>query len=306
MRLLSAFALAPTLLGLNGCLVIDAGFARFNRDFHFSYPLSQGGHLSVDGFNGSIEVTPWNQATVDISGTKYAPSQSEADAMTVGIDHTATAVSVHVARQYDWHGNRGVRFEIKVPRGTVLDRLVTSNANIHALDGMGPSRFKSSNGNVEVENFHGALDIETSNGRINLDGVDGDVTARSSNGRVRADAIRGSIDAETSNSSIHAALLSLDREVRAETRNGAIDLTLPGALTQNVRAKTSNSSVTIRLGEPANARISARTSNSSVTSEFDARVHGDLRRNEMEGTIGNGGPLLELSSSNGAIKITHQ
>ncbi len=306
MRLLPAIALAPALLALNGCLYIDGNFARFNRDFHFSYPLSAGGHLSVDGFNGAIEITPWDQATVDISGTKYAPSESEADAMTVGIDHTATTVSIHVPHQYDWHGNRGVHFEIKVPRGTVLERIVTSNARIHAVEGIGPGRFKSSNGTIDVEKFRGALDIETSNGRINLDDVQGDITARSSNGRVRADGIRGSLAAQTSNSSIHASLLAADRDVRAETRNGAIDLILPGGLTQDVRASTSNSSITVRLGDPANARISARTSNSSVTSDFDAQMHGEMRRNEMEGAIGAGGPLLELTSSNGPIRIVRQ
>ena len=59
------------------------------------------------------------------------------------------------------------------------------------------------------------------------------------------------------------------------------------------------------FGSPnrSNVRVSARTSNSSISSEFDAVMHGDLRRNEFEGSIGKGGPLLDLSSSNGAIRI---
>jgi Putative adhesin len=304
MRLFRAALLAPALLTMNACIYIDmADFAHYSRDFHFNFPLNPGGHVSVEGFNGSIEITPWDQPTVDISGTKHAPSESQVDALKIDVDHTPDTVSIHAGRQYDSHGSYGVRFAIKVPRGAVLDRIVTSNGSIHAFEGVGPARFKSSNGAVRVEKFRGALDIQTSNGPIELDEVEGAITAHSSNGHIHADAIRGSLDAQTSNNGIKAALLRVDREVRAETRNGSIDLALPAGLASDVRAHTNNSGVTIRLAEPVNARVSARTSNSSISSEFDAVMHGDLRRNDFDGVIGKGGPLLDLSSSNGAIRI---
>jgi hypothetical protein len=265
--------------------------------------MNKGARLSVEGFNGSVEITPWDQPTIDISGTKHAPSESQAESFKIDVDHTPDSVSIHAARQYDWHGNYGVRFAVKVPRGTVLDRVVTSNGAIHAVEGVGPARFKSSNGAVRAEKFHGALDIQTSNGPIEVDEVDGAVTAHSSNGHIHADAIRGSLEAVTSNSGIKATVLRADREVRADTHNGSIDIALPAGLTANVRAHTNNDGITVRLTDPVNVRISAHTSNASVTTEFDARMHGDMRRNEFEGSIGNGGPLLDLTSSNGSIRI---
>ena len=162
----------------------------------------------MEGFNGSIEITPWDQPTVDISGTKHARSESQVDTLKIDVDHTSDSVSIHASRQYDSHGNYGVRFAIKVPRGTALDRIVTSNGAIHTLEGIGPARFKSSNGAVRVEKFHGALDIQTSNGPIELDEVEGAVTAHSSNGHIQVDALRGSLDAQTSNSGIKAALVA--------------------------------------------------------------------------------------------------
>jgi hypothetical protein len=304
MRLLRAALIVPALLSMNACVYVDMGnFARYSRDFHFNFPMNKGGRLSVEGFNGGIEITPWDQPTVDISGTKHAPSESQIDSFKIDVDHTSDSVSIHAVRQYDWHGNYGVRFAIKVPRGTVLDRVVTSNGAIHTLEGVGPAHFKSSNGAVRAEKFHGALDIQTSNGPVELDEVEGAVTAHSSNGHIHADAIRGSIDAETSNSGIRAMLLRADRDLRAQTHNGSIELGLPVGLTSNVRAHTNNSGITVRLTDPANVRVSAHTSNGSVSSEFEARMHGDLRRNEFEGSIGNGGPLLDLSTSNGSIRI---
>ena len=82
-------ALAAGLVVLAGCDYEDfGGFERYHEDFHYSYPLKAGGRLAVDGFNGSVEVSVWDQETVDISGTKYARSQEETADLKIEIDHT--------------------------------------------------------------------------------------------------------------------------------------------------------------------------------------------------------------------------
>jgi hypothetical protein len=296
--------LVPILLPMAGCIYIDGdGFGRVDRDFHFSFPMKTGGSLSVESFNGGVEISTWDQNNIDISGTKYAPTATQADAIQVNVDHATAAVSVRAERQYEWHGNRGVRFAIKIPRGTALDRIVTSNGSIHAVDGSGPARLKSSNGAIRVEKFHGNLDAQTSNSSIELDEIDGDAVAHSSNGRVEAQSIRGSLDAETSNSSVTADVERADRPVRIETRNGRIDLTLPAGFTGGVRAHTNNSGITLRLADPVNAHLTARTSNSGVTSDFDAQIRGEIRKNEIDGEIGSGGTTIDLSTSNGPIRL---
>jgi hypothetical protein len=296
--------LVPVMLPMTGCFYMDVeGFGRFDRDFHFSFPMKPGGHLSVESFNGGVEISAWDQETIDISGTKYAPTSDQADAMKVDVDHTPQAVSVRAERQYEWRGNHGVRFAIKVPRSTVIDRIVTSNGSIHASDASGPARLKSSNGAIRVEKFRGSLDAQTSNSSVELNDVEGDATVHSSNGRIRAEGIRGSLDADTSNSGVTAILERADRPVRVENRNGGIDLTLPPGFTGGVRAHTSNSGITVRLADPVNARVTARTSNNGVSSDFDARMRGELRKNEVEGEIGTGGMLLDLETSNGPIRL---
>jgi hypothetical protein len=296
--------LVPALLPMTGCFYMDIeGLGRFNRDFHFSFPMKQGGHLSVETFNGGVEISMWDQNTIDISGTKYAPTSDQADAMKVDVDHTPEAVSVRAERQYEWRGNHGVRFAIKVPRTTVVDRIVTSNGSIHASDANGPARLKSSNGAIRVDRFRGSLDAQTSNAMVELNDMDGDATVHSSNGRIRAEGIRGSLDADTSNSGVTAILGRADRPVRVEDRNGSIDLTLPAGFTGGVRAHTSNSGITLHLADPVNARVTARTRNYGVTSDFDARMHGELRKDEIDGEIGDGGMLLDLETSNGPIRL---
>ena len=121
MRAKSVIALGGLLaavLSLSSCIVGVGDWERYNKDFHSSYPLKAGGRLSVETFNGSVDISGWDQDTVDISGTKYGPSQEEADNLRVDIDHSADSVSIHVQRPTDRRNNQGARLTIKIPRGT--------------------------------------------------------------------------------------------------------------------------------------------------------------------------------------------
>jgi DUF4097 and DUF4098 domain-containing protein YvlB len=295
---------AASLVCLSGCDFSDlADQARFSRDFHFNYPLNANGRLSIETFNGSVEVSGWDQNTIDISGTKYGPTQQEADDLPVSIDHAADAVNIRVVRPSTRRNNQGARFVIKLPRTALMDRLITSNGAIRTIDGAGPARLKTSNGAVRVEHLQGRLDIQTSNGGVELIDIDGDVTAHTSNGRVRAERVRGTLDATSSNGSIVADVVR-NGPVRVETSNSSVELNLPADFSRDVRASTSNGGITVRLPEALNARVIARTSNSRISSDFDLQMRGEISKNRVDATIGSGGgPLIDLSTSNGGIRL---
>ena len=297
-------AIAAGLVVLAGCDIEDfGGFERYHEDFHFSYPLKAGGRLAVEGFNGSVDVSVWDQETVDISGTKYARSQEETHDMKIEVDHSADSVSVRAIRPSMRRGNYGATFAIKVPHGVVLEHVTTSNGAVRTSDGAGPARLKTSNGHVEVRRLKGTLSAETSNGPVELQDIDGAVEVHTSNGHIRAEGIRGALDATTTNSSIHAMLDKVDGAVRVQSSNGGIDLSLPPNTQSAVRAHTSNSGITLHLPGEVNARLSAGTSNGSISTDFEMRMRGEISKHHIEGAIGNGGPLLELSTSNGPIRI---
>jgi len=298
--------LAAALLCLAACDFEDfGGFERYRQDFHYAYPLKSGGRLLVETFNGSVEVSGWDQQTVDISGAKYGPTQEAADALKVAIDNSPDSVSIRVTRPLDRRGSMGARFVIKIPRAAYVDRIFTSNGAIRTLDGSGPARLRTSNGEIRVQALHGSLDAQTSNGSIELIDIDGDVKAHSSNGHIRAEGLRGALEAETSNSSIHARLekVPAGRPVRLETMNGSVELSLPANFDNDIRVSTSNSGITLHMPYQVNAHVIARTSNSSISSDFEIRMQGEFSKNRMEGAIGNGGPLIDLSTSNGSIRM---
>jgi hypothetical protein len=161
-------ALAAAMLGMTACEFEDLGsFERYHKDFHYSYPLKSGGRMAVETFNGSVEVSGWDQDTVDISGTKYSRSQEEADSLKIEIDNSPDLVSIRVVRPSMLRGNWGARFVIKVPRNAVLERIITSNGAIRTVDGAGPSRLKTSNGQIHVQDSAATWTPRPATARLN-------------------------------------------------------------------------------------------------------------------------------------------
>jgi DUF4097 and DUF4098 domain-containing protein YvlB len=89
--------------------------------------------------------------------------------------------------------------------------------------------------------------------------------------------------------------------LKLETSNGAIDLTMAKPPEADIRAETRNSSITVHLPANTNAKVTADTSNSSVTCDFE--LNGENEHGHLKGTIGSGGHQIDLTSSNGHIRI---
>lgn len=301
----SGFVIAASLLLLAGCEDFDLGgvFDRYREDFHFSYPLADGGSIELENFNGSVEISGWDKNTVDIDGTKYASTTTRLHEMKIDVHPSANSVMIRTVPPLDRHGNSGARYIVHVPRHAELSNIVSSNGAIRVSDMEGAMHLRTSNGGVHVSDVHGLVDARTSNGPVDVDNVLGDMTLHTSNGSIHADVKKGRFEATTSNGSITARLAEPDQNpVRLESSNGHIDLTVDAP--REVHATTSNSSITVHMPSSASANLHAHTSNSSITSDFDVSVqHGVLSKHQLDGVIGAGGPLLDLSTSNGAIRL---
>jgi hypothetical protein len=302
-------ALCLPLLGifLAGCDEIDlggiGGSDRYREDFHFSYPLNAGGSLRLESFNGSVEISSWDKNTVDIDGTKYANTEYRLKEMKIDIVPSSSLITIRTLPPLDHRGNSGARFTIHVPRKIELASIATSNGAIRVESIEGPTHLRTSNGSVHATGLVGPLEVQTSNGTVEVSDITGDTTLRSSNGTIRADVRKGRFGATTSNGSITVRLKEADSNpVRLESSNGHIELTMDEV--REVKASTSNSSITVRMPSSAGATLDAHTSNSSITCDFDVSVRGGMvSKHRLEGTIGKGGPTLDLGTSNGSIKI---
>jgi DUF4097 and DUF4098 domain-containing protein YvlB len=297
--ILLTLAAAPTLLpGL------EPNRPQVQATFHQSYSMQAGSKLTVNNLNGSIEISGWDQNTLDVSATKYAETQELLAQLKIDVSVASGGVLIRTIPPSE-SGNVGVKYVIKVPRRAELTEIRSSNGSIHINEIEGDANLRTSNGAVHAERTHGKLEIATSNGAVEVQNIEGETDVRTSNGGVRASGIRGPLVAMTSNGGMRVDLEdSRGGAVRLTTTNGGVDLKLGAAAPSDVNASTSNGSITVRLPASAGARVKAETSrNSRISSDFEVQKEGENTPSRLEGVVGSGGPQLHLTTSHGSIQL---
>ena len=278
--LLLTLAAIPVLFGL------EPEKSRVQAEYHQSYPMQPGSRLTVNNQNGSIEIAGWDQNNLDISATRYAETQQVLDHLKIDVATAADGVHIRTIAPQESE-NAGVKYVIKVPRRAELAEIRSTNGAIRVNDVEGSASLHTSNGSVHASKTRGKLQIDTSNGAVAVQNIDGDTDVHTSNGSVRADLEE-----------------SRGGAITLITTNGSVDLKL-GAVTQGeVKAATSNGSITVRTPAVAGAHVKAETSgHSRVSTDFDVRKEGENSPSRLEGIVGAGGPQLNLTTTQGSIRI---
>lgn len=306
-HLMVTIAVAASL-GLTACNFEDFNDERYQSDFRYSYPMNPGARFSLDNFNGSVEIAGWDQNTVEITGTKFARTEALRDEIKIDIEHSPDSVSVRTVHPMDRNGNMGARYVIRVPRKVQLDRVVSTNGGIRANGLEGTAHLRTSNGSIHVGRLQGNIEVQTTNGAIEAEEIDGPAHLHTSNGHIRGDSLRGAVEATSTNGGIriHQPAGVGASTYRLSTSNAAIELTLDGMLKGDVRATTTNGSITMHMPANTAARVTASTSHQRVDSDFDVTMQGRLDKHRLEGAInggGSGSPTIDLSTSNGHIRL---
>jgi len=124
---------------------------------------------------------------------------------------------------------------------------------------------------------------------------------RTVNGEVSGESLQGDAEGYTVNGSVKLSTTGL---AVASTVNGSVNVTMGRADWPNGASfKTVNGEITLSLPSVFDANLHAETLNGSITSDFPIAVTGQVSRRRLDGTIGNGGRDLKLSTVNGSIKL---
>jgi len=125
------------------------------------------------------------------------------------------------------------------------------------------------------------LSASTGSGGVHVSGLEDAVRARTGSGGVELDSIKGSIDANTGSGSIRANNVS-------------------GGMT----GRTGSGGITIGLLASGGFDVRARTGSGQVHVDPPMTVQGNLTSgHEVEGKIRGGGPLLDLATGSGGVRI---
>jgi len=130
------------------------------------------------------------------------------------------------------------------------------------------------------------LDLRANNGGITINGVTGNMRFDTTNGGVRLNEVGG--------------------RVNGETRNGGLNVTLGGSRWdgEGLDVETSNGGVNLLIPDGYNAELETRTVNGGLRIDFPITVQGELTgRRGLSTTLGSGGPLVRVRTTNGGVTI---
>ena len=305
MRATLVIAIVGTTV-LTGCDDLSFDLERAKQDFHYSYRLTQGGRLTLENSNGSIEVVGWDRNTIDVSGTKFASTEDRLREVKIDVAVNGNIASITTEGPKEpWHGSNGAKYLIRVPDQTTIERAHTANGSISIEDVHGGGHLISTNGRISLARDSGNYDVETTNGSIELEECSGSERAHTTNGAVHGRIKSGAIDAQSRNGSIDFTVEEPQegQSMRASTTNGAITLALVRFRNNPINAETTNGGVTLRLPPNSNANVNLDTAVSSITNDISLSATSESSKHHLAGRLGAGGAIISASTRTGGIHL---
>jgi hypothetical protein len=131
------------------------------------------------------------------------------------------------------------------------------------------------------------------------------VNARTTNGSVKVAATQAPVQVRTTNGSI--TLADVAGRVEARTTNGTVRAALAPTGTQDgMQLRTTNGSIHLELPDHTSAQLALSTTNGRIETELPITVQGRVSNRQLTATLGNGGPEIRATTTNGRIRITRR
>lgn len=131
-----------------------------------------------------------------------------------------------------------------------------------------------SNINLDVNGINGGLDVGQITGTVGVNGINGSVNIAQAG---RATTLTGI--------------------------NGRVSVSLASLGEDGLRINGINGGVELRIPANTNAELDVTGTSGGVDSELQMMTTGTLRHGELRGTIGSGGPRINVNGVNGSIHI---
>lgn len=164
-------------------------------------------------------------------------------------------------------------------RGVFIDTHYPNSRDLGFADRQGHSEVEYT---LTVPRFASIDGVDLVNGDLLIDGVEGDIEADTVNGTI---VVRGA-----------------GGEIELDTVNGRIELELGSAVNHDVTLGSVNGTIEVFL--TGGAEIRAETVNGRISNDLGIEVKkGKYVGSSMNGSIGGGGPVVEIETVNGGITV---
>jgi hypothetical protein len=238
--------------------------------------------------DADVHVSTWDRHAVGLRVTTRAGSIGDrgiaVDARQTGDRIDFEVREPHPTISFRWFSVHSVRIDVSVPRDADLD-LTTGDGGVTLGAVAGAIRVRSGDGAIEADGLRGDLRLATSDGHIRALGLDGALEATSGDGSVE---IAGRFD-----------------RLQVGTSDGRIVATaLRGSrLAADWSLHSGDGSLTVRLPADLKSELYLHTGDGSIHLGLPVETFGRFDSHTLHGRLNGGGPLLELRTGDGPIRI---
>ena len=256
--------------------------------------------VTLDTFDGSIEVHAWDRPDVEVVVEKQAQDEARLQDITVEKSQDGDAVVLRVRGPASSSGSDGIvigvhyspsaRLRVAVPKATLLD-------------------LRSGDGSITVEEIAGTASLRTGDGSIVATRLSGEVMARTDDGSIRFREMTGKLDVETGDGSIVVG--GTLTHLRAKTGDGSVRVAVESGsrVEDDWIVETRDGLVEVRLPDAVDVVVDAVTTDGSIRSNYPGLSverrddDEDEDRRQLRGTLGAGGRTLRVRTGDGSIRF---
>ena len=283
----AVLVLALSVPGLSAVALPAAAAPHEVRQWEKVFPTRGRPALVLRCDDASVHVTTWERPAVGIRVTTRGWALG---ARNVSVDASQSGDQVHCvvsephAYQFFQINFRSMRVDVSLPRDADVD-VMTGDGSIVLAPLTGEIRAHSGDGAIEADGLRGRLSLSTGDGHIRAEDLDGSLVARSGDGSIRLDGRFERLEVSTS-----------DGRVTAVARDGS-------RLASDWDLHSGDGSLTLRVPATLQADLDLRTGDGSLTVGLPVQASGRFERRSLFGRLNGGGPVLRMTSGDGAIRL---
>lgn len=292
----------------------------YSRTVSDIVPLSANGTVSVENHEGSIRITSWDRDEVEFEARIVSDvSQEGVDAAHIDVssdsdefrlrsdfsdvpdgEWTVTFFGVRKQSQQP-----AVHYTLSIPASASVQ--IDDHESTIELTGLGgavdvethegPITVRDLTGDLEIDAHEsemdlaalaGTVELDVHEGEIRIDGLEGDLEVEGHDPELRVDGLRGGLELASHEPDARIAFAAFTRDVRIDTHDGEVHLTLP-------------SDTGFRL-------LTDFSDDARLQSDFDLSEARQFRKDDddpiqYDGPINGGGPGLHIRSHDGAFRV---
>jgi len=262
--LIGLLAGAATGCGVVAFVPVDGSF---DRTLAVSGPVD----LDIQSGAGGVQIQAGPAGSVHVVAhiRAYGGGSGDTSARvrrieaTPPIEQNGNVVRIGRIVDTDLYRNVAIGYEVTVPEAT----------SVHSVVGSGGQTIRGP--------LQGRIDATAGSGRIRVEDATGDVQVTTGSGGLRLAGIHGG--------------------VRARAGSGGIRL--DGQPTAPWSLRTGSGEIRISVPADSAFEVDASTGSGGIRSDQSVVVTGERSRQHLHGTVRGGGPLVELATGSGGIRI---